>query len=56
MPPAGSNSWPMKTEGTITGGGKAKNPQQDISYSEQQLLEVFSTKLASRGARGIIGL
>lgn len=27
-----------------------------MTYSEKQLLEIFSTKLASRGARGIIGL
>ena len=27
-----------------------------MTYSEQQLLETFSQKLASRGARGIIGL
>ena len=27
-----------------------------MSYSDKQLLEVFAEKLASRGARGIIGL
>jgi hypothetical protein len=27
-----------------------------MSYSEKQLLEIFSSKLAARGARGIIGL
>jgi hypothetical protein len=27
-----------------------------MSYSEQQLLELFRTKLAARGARGLIGL
>lgn len=27
-----------------------------MSYSEQQLMEMFRKKLASRGARGIIGL
>jgi Ca2+-binding EF-hand superfamily protein len=27
-----------------------------MSYSEQQLVEQFQTKLAGRGARGIIGL
>ena len=27
-----------------------------MTYSDQQLLEIFATKLASRGARGIIGL
>lgn len=27
-----------------------------MTYSEKQLLELFATKLASRGARGIIGL
>jgi hypothetical protein len=27
-----------------------------MTYSEKQLLEIFSQKLASRGARGIIGI
>ena len=27
-----------------------------MSYSEQQLLELFRSKLAGRGARGLIGL
>ena len=56
MPSAGSTSWPMKTDGTISGNVKAANPQQDMSYSEKQLVDVFAQKLASRGARGIIGL
>lgn len=56
MPPAGGTSWPVKTDGTITGTSKGANPQKDMTYSEQQLVELFATKLASRGARGIIGL
>lgn len=27
-----------------------------MSYSDKQLVEIFASKLASRGARGIIGL
>ena len=46
----------MKTEGTITGQSKAANPQADMTYSEKQLVDLFADKLASRGARGIIGL
>jgi hypothetical protein len=56
LPPAGSNSFPIKTEGTITGQSKAANPQADMTYSEKQLVDLFADKLASRGARGIIGL
>ena len=26
MPPAGGTSWPIKTDGTITGNKKAENP------------------------------
>jgi len=56
MPSAGSTSFPIKTDGTITGNSKGANPQSDMTYSEKQLLEVFAGKLASRGARGIVGL
>jgi len=27
-----------------------------MSYSEQQLMELFRSKLAARGARGLMGL
>lgn len=56
QPPAGSTSFPIKTEGTITGVSKGKNPQGNISYSDKQLIEAFQSKLASRGARGLVGL
>ena len=39
QPPAGSTSWPMKTEGSITGNKKSDNPQKDMSYSEKELVE-----------------
>jgi Ca2+-binding EF-hand superfamily protein len=56
LPSAGGSSWPQSTEGTITGNKRSENPQKDMSYSEQQLLDQFSSKLASRGARGLNGL
>jgi len=56
MPSAGSTSWQQKAQNSVSGNVKAPNPQADMSYSDKQLLEVFSQKLASRGARGIIGL
>lgn len=46
MPPAGGTSWPQKTEGTISGNVVAANPQKDMTYSDKQLLELFSSKLA----------
>lgn len=43
--------------GYKAGGASAQGaPQPQMSYSEQQLMEIFRKKLASRGARGIIGL
>ena len=56
MQSAGSSAWAQKTDGSVTGNVKGQNPQKDMSYSDKQLLEVFAEKLASRGARGIIGL
>lgn len=56
MPTAGSSAWAQKTDGTVSGNVKGQNPQKDMSYSDKQLLETFAEKLASRGARGIIGL
>ena len=54
---AGSSSWPVEAgPNNISGSGKKDNPQKDFSYSEKQLLELFSSKIASRGSRGIFGL
>lgn len=37
------------------GGGQAAN-DPPMNMSEKQLMEQFRTKLAARGARGIVGL
>lgn len=46
--------------GTASQKGGSQAPQQAsapaMSYSDKQLVELFRTKLAARGARGIIGL
>jgi Ca2+-binding EF-hand superfamily protein len=57
MRTAGASSWPAEPgPNSISGASKKENPQKDFSYSEKQLMELFASKIASRGSRGIFGL